>query len=208
MSHVLETYPREELIEIATDDLMRIAKGIVMLQEHPRVRVFLRNDLWGRYVSAFVFMPRDRFDSSVRRRIVTLLSDSLKSDNIDFFVTLSESRLARLHLVARMPAGTRYDYDAVAFEHEVARIVRGWHDELQHNLVEHCGEARGNEQFDDIVVQLERHDSRRTFGQREGDAPVVRSHELHGRAAKAGIRRLAPFDEVAVAQRAADGDAV
>ena len=145
MSHVLETYPREELIEIATDDLMRIAKGIVMLQEHPRVRVFLRNDLWGRYVSAFVFMPRDRFDSSVRRRIVTLLSDSLKSDNIDFFVTLSESRLARLHLVARMPAGTRYDYDAVAFEHEVARIVRGWHDELQHNLVEHCGEARGNE---------------------------------------------------------------
>ena len=145
MSHVLETYPREELIEIGTDDLLRIAKGIVMLQEHPRVRVFLRNDAWGRYVSAFVFMPRDRFDSTVRRRIVTLLSESLKSDSIDFFVTLSESRLARLHLVARMPAGTRYDYDAEAFEHEVARIVRGWHDELQHNLVEHCGEALGNE---------------------------------------------------------------
>ena len=145
MGHVLETYPREELIEIGTDDLMRIAKGIVMLQEHPRVRVFLRNDAWGRYVSAFVFMPRDRFDSSVRRRIVTLLSDSLKSDSIDFFVTLSESRLARLHLVARMPAGTHYDYDAEAFEHEVARIVRGWHDEVQHNLIEHCGEARGNE---------------------------------------------------------------
>ena len=144
--NVLETYPREELIEIATGDLQRIASGIVMLQEHPRVRVFLRNDSWGRYVSALVYMPRDRFDTTVRRRITKLLSDTLRADSIDFFLLVGESRLARLHLIARMPAGTRYDhgYDAEGFEREVARIVRGWHDELQQNLIEHCGEERGN----------------------------------------------------------------
>ena len=142
--NVLETFPRDELIEIDTANLERIATGIVSLQENPRVRVFLRNDSWGRYVSALVYMPRDRFDTTVRKRIATLLSETLKTDNIDFFVTVGESRLARLHLIARMPAGTRYDYDAEALEREVARIVRGWQDELQINLIEHCGEERGN----------------------------------------------------------------
>ena len=142
--NALETYPRDELIEIAVADLERIAIGIVMLQEHPRVRVFLRNDSWGRYVSALVYMPRDRFDTTVRRRITALLSETLKTDSIDFFVTVGESRLARLHLIARMPAGTHYDYDAETLEYEVARIVRGWQDELQTNLIEHYGEERGN----------------------------------------------------------------
>ncbi len=142
--NVLETYPREELIEIAADDLLRIASGIVMLQEHPRVRVFLRNDSWGRYVSALVYLPRDRLDTATRLRITALLRKTLQADSVDFFLMLGESRLARLHLIARMPAGTRYAYDAEAFEREVARIVRGWHDELQHNLIEHCGEERGN----------------------------------------------------------------
>ena len=142
--NVLETYPREELIEIGADELLRIASGIVMLQEHPRVRIFLRNDHWGRYVSALIYMPRDRFDTTMRHRITTLLSETLHADSVDFFVLVGESRLARLHLVARMPAGTHYDYDGKTLECEVARIVRGWNDELQHLLVEHCGEERGN----------------------------------------------------------------
>ena len=142
--NVLETYPRDELIESTDIDLQRIAGGIVMLQEHPRVRVFLRHDTWGRYVSAMIFMPRDRFDTTIRRRISTLLSDTLNANSIDFFLLVGESRLARLQLIAWTPDGTRPAYDADSLEREVARIVRGWHDELQQNLIEHCGEERGN----------------------------------------------------------------
>ncbi len=142
--NVLETYPREELIEVATSDLFRIANGIVLLQEHPRVRVFLRNDGWGRYVSALVYMPRDRFDTTTRKRITRRLAETLQTDSIDFFLMVGESRLARLHLIARLADGSAPTYDASAFEGDVARIVRGWHDELQQNLIEHCGEERGS----------------------------------------------------------------
>ena len=145
--NTLETFPREELIEIGVNDLKRIAGGIVLLQEHPRVRVFLRDDSWGRYVSALVYMPRDRFDTTIRRRISNLLRETLKADSVDFFLMLGESRLARLHLIARMPTGQQFAYDAAEFEREVARIVRGWHDELQQNLIAHCGEERGNALF-------------------------------------------------------------
>ncbi len=144
LRNILETYPRDELIEIDAADLQRIGHGIVMLHEHQRVRVFLRNDTWGRYTSAQVYLPRDRFATAVRLRITKLLSETLKADNIDFFVMVGESPMARLHLIARTPAGTRHEYNADALEREVARIVRGWHDELQQNLIEHYGEERGN----------------------------------------------------------------
>ncbi|MEF8748681.1 MAG: hypothetical protein V5B31_12810 [Candidatus Accumulibacter propinquus] len=142
--NVLETYPRDELIEIAHDDLIRIARGIVSLYEREQVRVFLRDDAWGRYVSAIVYMPRDRFDTILRERISSLLCETLVAERVDFFVMLGESRLARLHFIARTPVGTRYAYDAGAIERQVARIVRGWSDELKQNLVGHYGEERGN----------------------------------------------------------------
>ena len=78
-STCLKPIRARELIETATDDLQRIASGIVMLQEHPRVRVFLRDDTWGRYVSALVYMPRDRFDTTMRQRITALLSANAAS---------------------------------------------------------------------------------------------------------------------------------
>jgi glutamate dehydrogenase len=145
--NVIETYPRDELIEIGVDDLARIARGIVSLLERPRVKVFLRRDDWGRYVTALVYMPRDRFDTRVRQRITALLKESLAAESVDFFVRLTESQLARIHFVARTPAGLTATYDPQAIEAEVARIVRGWDDELQHQLVEHLGEETGNAHF-------------------------------------------------------------
>ncbi|WP_305075391.1 NAD-glutamate dehydrogenase [Propionivibrio sp.] len=144
LRNILETYPRDELIEIDTADLQRIAHGIVMLYEHQRVRVFLRNDRWCRYVSALIYTPRDRLDTTIRKRITGLIRDTLQAESVDFFLTVGESRMARLHLIARTPEGRCYEYDEDAIEREVARIVRGWQDELQHNLVEHCGEELGN----------------------------------------------------------------
>jgi len=122
LRNTLETYPRDELIEIETEDLLRIAHGIVMLHEHQRVRVFLRNDRWCRYVSALIYMPRDRFDTNVRLRIMTMLSNTLHAGSVDFFINVDESRLARLHLITRTPDGTCYEYDAEAIEREVARL--------------------------------------------------------------------------------------
>ncbi|MDR2451166.1 MAG: NAD-glutamate dehydrogenase [Candidatus Accumulibacter sp.] len=145
LRNLLESYPRDELIEIDADDLQRIGYGIVMLHEHQRVRVFLRNDRWKRYVSALIYVPRDRFETTLRLRIMDLLRNTLRAGSIDFSIDVNnESRLARLHLIARTPEVADYQYDAKAIEADVARIVRGWQEELQHNLIEHAGEERGN----------------------------------------------------------------
>jgi len=152
--NVLETYPRDELIEISLADLTRIARGIVAVYEREQVRVFLRDDAWGRYVSALVYMPRDRFNTRTRERISELLRETLAAVSVDYFVMLGDSRLARLHFIVHTPVGTRYRYDAEAIGKQVARIVRGWSDELKQHLIEHHGEEHGNRLLRRYVPEL------------------------------------------------------
>ncbi|MCP5228422.1 MAG: NAD-glutamate dehydrogenase [Candidatus Accumulibacter sp.] len=180
--NVLETYPRDELIEIAQDDLMATARGIVSLHEREQVRVFMRNDAWGRYVSAMVYMPRDHFDTRLRKRISALLNETLDAEHVDFFIMLGESRLARIHFIVHTPVGTTYHYDAEAIERQVARIVRGWADELKHNLVGHFGEERGNALLRRYAAELPQfYQERVTPASAVSDLERLEAAELSGR---------------------------
>ena len=66
LANVLETYSRDELFQIDEDTLYEFAMLIMQLDERPRVRVLARRDRFDRFVSIFVFVPRDRYNSTVR----------------------------------------------------------------------------------------------------------------------------------------------
>ena len=57
---ILEGYPREELFEISAEQLTPIALGVLRLGERKQVRLFLRPDAYGRYMSCLTYLPRDR----------------------------------------------------------------------------------------------------------------------------------------------------
>ena len=66
---ILETYPRDELFQTPVDELRAIAISVLYLQERRRLRLFLRQDEYGRYFSALVYLPRDRYTTAVRLRL-------------------------------------------------------------------------------------------------------------------------------------------
>ncbi|HMX21934.1 MAG TPA: NAD-glutamate dehydrogenase, partial [Accumulibacter sp.] len=195
--NVLETYPRDELIEIALPDLIRIARGIVSVHEREQVRVFLRDDPWGRYVSALVYLPRNAFDSAIPERISRLLRESLTADRVDYFVMLGDSRLARLHFIVRTPVGTHYRYDAATIDQQVARIVRGWDDELKQQLIEHYGEERGNRLLRRYAIELPQ-------SYRERVTPVAAVSDLDRLEAAEGSGR--PEVKLSIVPGDGDGD--
>src|SRR5215468_1055751 len=69
LTEILEAYPREELFQISVDELIPIALGVLHLRSHPRTRLFLRKDVYGRFMSCVVYLPRDRYTTKVRLRI-------------------------------------------------------------------------------------------------------------------------------------------
>ncbi len=67
--NVLESYPRDELFQIDDDLLFNFALSILQLEERPRVRVLARRDRFDRFVSILTYVPRDRYDSTIRTRL-------------------------------------------------------------------------------------------------------------------------------------------
>ena len=143
LKHIIESLPRDELFQSSTDELLRTSMGVLGLQERPRSRLFLRRDRFGRFFSALVYIPRDRFNTDNRQRIEALLKDALHGERIDTTIQVGESPLAQLHLIVRPKAGVAIEVDESGLEAQIARIVRNWHDELRDELITKHGEAAG-----------------------------------------------------------------
>ena len=75
LTEILEGYPREELFQISVEELAPIALAVLRLRTHRQTRLFLRKDIYGRFMSCMVYLPRDRYTTAVRLRIQDILRD-------------------------------------------------------------------------------------------------------------------------------------
>ncbi|WP_326697812.1 NAD-glutamate dehydrogenase [Streptomyces sp. NBC_01754] len=143
---ILETYPRDELFQTPVDQLRSIATSVLYLQERRRLRLYLRQDEYGRYYSALVYLPRDRYTTAVRLRLIDILKEELGGTSVDFTAWNTESILSRLHFVVRVPQGTELphltDAETDRIEARLVEAARSWSDSFQEALNAECGEER------------------------------------------------------------------
>lgn len=143
LQHILEILPRDELFQSSVEDLHTLAIGILDLQERPQTRLFIRREMFGRFYSCMIFIPRDRFNTENRERIQSILKRALKAERLDFAVQVSESNLARLHVILRSKDGSEPKFEVRDIEARIITAVRSWHDELKSTLVQKHGELDG-----------------------------------------------------------------
>ena len=128
---VLDTFPRDELFQTPTSELAAVVEKVAHLKERRQVRMFVRRDPYGRYLSCLVYLPRDRYTTAVRRRMEEILMRQLGGASIDYTARVTESVLARLHFVLRMPVGEAMgEVDVRALEKELTLATRSWNDEF------------------------------------------------------------------------------
>ena len=124
---ILETYPRDELFQIEVPDLAATALGIQKLQERRQTRLFLRPDIYGRFMSAVVYLPRDRYTTNVRLRIEQELRETFQAVSIDYEARMTESALARLFFRIRLPKNADASgINAEELEKRLVRAARSW----------------------------------------------------------------------------------
>jgi glutamate dehydrogenase len=129
--NILETFPRDELFQIGVERLQEFSRGILDLVTRPRVRMFVRIDRFDRFVSALVYVPRDRFNSGVRERIGALLSEAYLGRVSAYHPYFpAEGPLVRLHFIIGRHAGPTPEVDVAQLERRIEAIVRTWEDRL------------------------------------------------------------------------------
>ncbi len=183
LRHILETLPREELLQSTGDELFATSMGILELRQRARTRLFVRRDRYGRFFTCMVFVPRDRFNTSVRERIEALLGKALHAEQSDSSVQMGEAALARLTIVVRPRIGDQPVYDLAALEQDVAGIVRNWHDEVRDALVRLRGDHEG-------VVLANRYAKSLPAGYVEEVSPAVAAEDVHQLAQLGGDNAL------------------
>jgi glutamate dehydrogenase len=141
LAQILETYPRDELFDIEVDDLANIALSVMNIQQRRRTRLFMRADAYGRYVSCLVYLPRDRYTTSVRLKMAAILEQAFSATALDYTVRVSESPLARLHFVVRVdPARPLPDIRREDLEAKLVEATRTWDEDLSDALQVDTGE--------------------------------------------------------------------
>ncbi len=178
LQNILDNYPRDEMFQASADQLVQVATGILQVQERHRLRLFMRRDVWGRFVTALVYVPRERYNTELRLRMQSILMEALDGVSSEFNVQFSESILARVQFIIRTTPGKTLDYDDADLEARMTEAMRSWSDRLQAALLDNVGEAEGTQlsnRYRDAFPVAYQHD----FSERTAAVDIVRLEELN-----------------------------
>ena len=147
LMHILSTLPRDDLFQSSADELYRISMGILHLQERRKIRLFVREDDYGRFISCLVYIPRDNFNTDVLNRMMKTLKAAFHGTEVGFNTLFSASILARIHFVVRIDPKKKLKYNIEKLEAKLAEIGKSWYDGFREAILEYFGEERGNQLF-------------------------------------------------------------
>ncbi|ARD46187.1 NAD-glutamate dehydrogenase [Colwellia sp. PAMC 21821] len=141
--NILETYPRDEILQSSPAELLKNVMGIFQMQERDYSGLFMRRDAFNRFYSCMVYVPRERYNTALRVNTQKLLQEALGSDEeVEFTTYFSESAQARTHYIVRVNS-TKADINVKEIEKNLNHAARSWDDNLADALNSHKGEAKG-----------------------------------------------------------------
>ncbi|HPF78554.1 MAG TPA: NAD-glutamate dehydrogenase, partial [Alphaproteobacteria bacterium] len=130
--HILEKYPRDEILQMDSKLLYKHAISILRLQERPHIALYTRPDPFGRYISCLVYVPREKYETRLRLKFQHILEERLGGKCTNYKVSQDDSPLSRvlfqidINSLGKMP---KFNEDKL----ELALIEAGqnWPDRLR-----------------------------------------------------------------------------
>lgn len=141
--NILETYPRDEILQSRPEELLKNVLGIFQMQERDYSGLFIRRDAFDRFYSCMVYVRRERYNTALRVQTQNLLQEAFGSDqDVEFTTFFSESAQARTHYIVRVK-NTKADINVKELENNLNQAARSWDDKLADALNSHKGEESG-----------------------------------------------------------------
>ncbi|MFN8214101.1 MAG: NAD-glutamate dehydrogenase [Candidatus Nanopelagicales bacterium] len=135
-----ETYPRDDFFQTDAEELFPIARSVLQIHQRRQTRLFTRHDRYGRYVSALVYLPRDRYNTHVRERSEHVAQGVWRRLDRPLGPVDRIGPRAVAHRRAHAPQDPIPEVDEGLLERELADAVRSWDDQLEQALMTSVGE--------------------------------------------------------------------
>ncbi len=131
LKDIIDTYPRDELFQIDPQALFENALGLLHLQDRPRVKLITRRDPFDRFISAMLFVPRDRYSADAVDRVGAMLAKAWNGRLSAAYPHFDDGPLARTHFIIGVEPGKSPDPDLAVLEAEITEALRTWQDRFE-----------------------------------------------------------------------------
>jgi glutamate dehydrogenase len=142
LAAIVESFPRDELLQITEDELFDICMGIVSLAVQRRIRLFARKDKFERFISCILFVPRPRFSTGLREKIQNVIARAFNGTVVNHYTQVTDSPFARLNLIVKTEPGAIPDYCLADIEAQITEVSRQWADTLRDEIFCHADESK------------------------------------------------------------------
>ncbi len=90
----------------------------------------MRRDPFGRYISCLIYIPRERFGSTLRKRMGEILSEELNAEISSFFTSLDDSVFARVMFMMKVEQKNPPKFVARTIEEMLQEEAQTWQERL------------------------------------------------------------------------------
>jgi len=131
LRRVIEEYPRDELFQLDQEAIAGAVARVMPLYEFPRVRVISRVDRFHRSASVIAFIPRDRYNSEIRRQLGVFLEECYNGTTIEFEPNFPHGApFARVRFVIRLRSAATF-FESEIIERKICSLIETWSDRLR-----------------------------------------------------------------------------
>lgn len=145
LKQILLTFPRDELIQSSTAQLLNTTMAVLAIQERKQIRLFMRLDATGHFLTALVYLPREIFNTEIRQQIGELIGRRLPMVDSDFSIHLTESQLTRIRFIYQLKEPPQQLPDVAELERDVIALARRWEDAWLDACEEQLGSVAGRQ---------------------------------------------------------------
>ena len=146
----------------------RSPRQVMYTRERRQLKLFVRRDVYGRFLSCLVYLPRDRYNTTVRERIAAILKEQLGGDT--HRVHRPRGRVLRgpaaLRRTPRARASRSRELDIPDLERRCAEAARSWRDDFTSAVISTYGEEHGSRLRPAPTPTASRRPTRRTTRRR------------------------------------------
>lgn len=144
LDQILTVYPRDQLFQMNSRELLQVATAILYIQERRHIRLFMREDVYGEFVTCLVFVPRELYNTELRQDMEEAISNMLGAQGIEFTTYFSESVLARTQFTVRVTPENNRSLPQAELQSKLIALAQSWREGLLAGLVENHGEEQGS----------------------------------------------------------------
>lgn len=131
---ILDSIPRDEMFYHSTAQLFNICDKVLELRDHAGLSIFLRPDVYGRYVTVMVFMTRERYSYMLKERLGQVIAKHFNGKIGSSVAQVGDLPFARVIYVVEYSKPTRTPLETKGLEATLAELSLGWFDRLERFL--------------------------------------------------------------------------